>query len=378
MNKVETIFSNLAAKYSWNIPTTFSFPKKTLLEKIRIQQWNQYQKSYKKFASALTTSVKESKGKIHTIDLSTLGQVLGVDKIQDKIFVPQQTKLAMMCCIDEGTQSGDFVQEENLDGHLLGTISDPNIPRYLIDMPGSGALLFETDSTKDCTKSQLIEKEEQKMDEIAECIVKWCQKNEIIKFTVTYHAGCGAVHKRFDHNPDICSGKELDFAKKIAKKTAIHIHDKAIERKYPLEVTLAFIGDTQMSKTRPPELHNALGTAACLDSRVSVCKLDTIIGTNFFEVSIFNEMVEDADFDPTSRDFLANAIHDIDLTVQIATGPHGWNNEHFDEHSPYPVMLFAGSQKQGVEAEKIFNVLGNVFPQSTSQKLGFYIIRTDL
>jgi hypothetical protein len=378
MSRVGTIFSNLTTRSNWSVPT-FSFPKKTtLIDRIRIQQWNHYQKSYKKFLGVLSTSVVNSHEGVNIVNLSAIGQKLQIDNIQDKIFVPAQTKIAQMCCVDEATQTGDFIEEENLQGDRLGTISDPNIPRYLIDVPGSGALLYECENCEKRDAESLMEAENRRMAEMSDCIVKWCKRNGIIKFTVTYHAGCGAVHKRYAESPEICHGSELDVARSLAKKTAEQIHLKSLEYNYPIEITTAFIGNTQMSKLRPPELHNALGTAACLDSRVSVFKLDSITGTNFFDVSVFNDLLEKSDTDTTAKHFLDNAIHDIELTIGIAIGNHGWNNEHFDTKNPYPVMLFAGNDSHQQDAQEIFSKLESKLPKDISEKLGFYLIRTDL
>ena len=310
--------------------------EKDIIE-LRKKQWGTYKSGYKKIHELLLKNAENKKSSFRTLDLSKLGFVLNISNINDMLLVPEGTRIAEMSCVDEATQTGEFINEENLNGDLLGTISDPSVARYMIDLPGSGALTYECAKIEDkaYNADDLLKIENEKLDKLGRRIVNWCKLRNIFKFTVTYHCGCGAVNRRLKRHPEICSGDEMKTAKQCAVLTAKKIRLKALEIGYDLEVTTAFIGDQQMCKLRPSNMHNAVGTIGCLDSRVLAYKFDNLTGVNFFEVSIFSDLKYEDEDSEVVNDIVSEAVRNIKLTNHIATGSNGWGSEHFNKQRPY-------------------------------------------
>lgn len=349
------------------------------IKQLRKKQWGTYKAGYKKIHEILLKNSENKKSSFRTLNLSKLGFILNISNINDMLLVPEGTIIAEMSCVDEATQTGEFIGEENLNGDLLGTVSDPSVARYMIDLPGSGALTYEcTDiEGKACNTDDLLKIENERLDKLCRRIVNWCKLRNIFKFTVTYHYGCGAVNRRLKRHPEICSGDEIKTAKQCAVLTAKKIRLKALEIGYDLEVTTAFIGNQQMCKLRPSNMHNAVGTIGCLDSRVLAYKFDKITSVNFFEVSIFSDLKYENEDSEAVNDIVSEAVRNIKLTNHIATGSNGWGSEHFNKQRPYLIILFAFGDDQVEEAELVFKKLSENIEKEEVDKLEFYLIRTD-
>jgi len=356
---------------------------KTLIDikNLRNIQWKQYKKPYLQFRSNLNISAKEILGQsLKLVNLSSFGRNSKITDIQNIILVPEKTRLAEMSCIDEATQGGDFVDEKNLNGDPLGTISDPNAARYILDIPGSGALNYECNKIDNTELSleELVQIENERLDKLARRIVNWSQKRNIFKFTVTYHCNCGAVRKRVLSFPQLCNGNELKVAQDCANATARKIRIKALEVGYDLEVTTAFIGDKQMCKLRPLEMHNAIGTIGTLDSRVLANKLDDLAQSNFFDVFVHSEFQYEEENPEVIKTIVSEASRNILLTINIATGDNGWGKNHFSKDNPYLIILFASGESQQTEGGLIAEEIKLNLDQKDQEKLDFYIVRTDL
>ncbi len=344
------------------------------IEDIRKNQWKIYKDYYKKLINDLD-NFSYQKVKVNTeydlevklVSLDELGRKLKVSEIKKEILVPEDTFIAEMCCIDEGAQTGEFIDEETIGGIKLGTICNPKIPRYIIDLPGSGALALDYNK-EECN----CETEKVELQKIAGYIADWCKNNKIIKFTVTYHQGCGAIQKRINDHPELCSGDELEVAKSCAKQMAATIESKALEIKYPLEVTVAYISSKQMNAIRPIEMHNAIGTAVCLDPSVKIYNFDQISHANFFDIFGFcNE-------DETVQEKLNEAtVKNVELSIAIASGKHGWGTTHFEKNS-YPIIIFAANTNHQQNAIEIFKKLTDRDLPINPESLELYVIRTDL
>ncbi|MEI6728355.1 MAG: hypothetical protein WCK98_01805 [bacterium] len=382
--KFGSIFSGAKSKNSVQIQRYY-LGNNDKIEDLRKNQWEVYKQNFFNLHLGLNTAAlgsrQDDSSKIIKVKFSDLGKAFKVEDIQSLMLVPENTHLAEMSCVDEATQLGEFINETNLNGEPLGTLSDPNAARYVIDFPGSGALTYEclaTDQEK-LSKEEITKIEDQRLSVMAERVVNWCKTRNIIKFTVTYHCGCGAVNRRLKRNPEICSDGELETAKQCATTTAKKISLKAKEIGYNLEVTTAYIGDAQMCKLRPMNMHNALGTIGALDSRVLASKFDSITGTTFFDVFIYSDFKFKDEKHEIVEDIIDQAVRSIGLTYQIATGGHGWGPDHFSTpDTKYPVILFSNGDNQEVEAQEVFNKLQEFMEPEEVAKMSFFSVRTDL
>jgi hypothetical protein len=355
---------------------------------IRDDEWKKYKQPYRKILTALNTvstdsfttcNIGTTQIELKSLNLSHLGHNLGVKNFSDKILVPLDCKIAMMCCVDERTQTGEFVDEMSLNGRAMGTISDPNVPRYVLDIPGSAALYCECEKTE---KNKLgldeLEKiEEERLTKLAKKIVGWCKIRSIFKFTVTYHAHCGAVELRMRKFAELCSGNSIQVAKHCAWKTAQKIKSIAESENYEMEVTVAFIGDKQMCKIGPMEMHNAVGTLGCIDNRVLAHKFDTITGLNFFDTFIYSDTNHDKEILADTENIIRDAIRNINITLALATGDHGWGKEQFSASNPYLVLLFVNGEDQAIEAGEIFTATVAAHTAQELERIAFYLIHTD-
>jgi hypothetical protein len=359
-------------------------PQNTVIGDIRKQQWHIYKENFTALQSKLNAVSQrlksEEKINISTIKLSDFGQAYDIKNIKEYILVPQNTHLAQMSCVDEATQLGEFIDERNVGGQPLGTVSDPSTPRYVIDFPGSGALAYEcvTTDIQELSKNDFLKIEDERLSITAQRIVNWCKSRDIIKFTVTYHCDCGAISRRINRHPEICPPGELETAKKCAFNIANKIDIKAKEVNYNLQVTTAYIGHSQMCKLRPVDMHNALGTIGVLDSRVLASKLDNLTGTTFFDVFIYSDLKFIHQEDQNVDDIIDQAVRSIVLTYQIATGEYGWGGDHFSSLNKYPITLFSNDSSQEIEAASVFKKLLEYLKPQDADRISFYSIRTDL
>ncbi len=355
---------------------------------LKTSQWRKYKKPLAKLFETLNATASEidvqntalnSNAQIHTLNLSNFGHNLGINDIANQILVPTTARIAMMACVDERTQSGEFIDEMNINGDLLGTISDPSIPRYVLDIPGSGALNCECNKLENTilTRDELTNLEDERLVLLAQKIVEWCKTRNIFKFTVTYHEGCGAVSLRMKKYNSLCSGNIMQVAKQCALKTARAISEVAKEQRYHLETTVGFIGDRQMCKIGPMEMHNAVGTLGCLDSRVLAHKFDKVTGLNFFDTFIYSDFKVDQTTAEEVEEIINDAVRNISITLSIATGEHGWGNDRFTKENPYLVILFANGKQQETEAIRVFQTTIQKYPDEKIDQLAFFLIRTD-
>lgn len=382
--KLGSFFGGTKTKNSDQIQRYY-LENKDKIEVLRKKEWDLHKKDFHKLHLGLNTaatgSIQDDSSKTIKIKLSDLGNAFKISNVRDILLVPENTYIAEMSCVDEATQLGEFINEKNLDGRLLGTLSDPNAARYVIDFPGSGALTYECLNTdeKKLSKEEIIKIEDQRLTQMAERLVNWCKIREIIKFTVTYHCGCGAVNRRLKRNPEICSQNELETAEKCALETAKKIYAQAKKIGYPLEVTTAYIGDNQMCKLRPMNMHNAVGTIGALDSRILASKLDQVTGVSFFDVFIYSDFRYETEKHEIVEDIIDQAVRSIGLTYQIATGGHGWGSDHFSTpDTKYPIILFSNGESQEFEAQEVFNKLQEFMEPEEIAKMSFFSVRTDL
>jgi hypothetical protein len=326
------------------------------ISSLRQEQWQVYATSYTDLLTKINHLQTKKEDSLEVVSLNDLAKEYNVDDIYEKISVDNKTFVAEICCVDEGTQRGDFVQEQDLEGHNLGTIGDPNSKKYLIDIPGSGALKLDCPQLHDCKNKveDVLALEDTRLTELAEKTVAWCKKKEIVKFTVTYHCNCGAIKLRKTNFPEICSDNDLDEAKNCALKLARKIDLEARKIDYKLNVTTAYIGDKQMCNFRPSSMHNAIGTIANLDDKILAAKVDDVLGLNFFDVFV------DSNFETKDEDYkesISDSASDILLTYKIATGSHGWGLEHFSAKNPYLIMFFANNAAQLQQAEEVAQII---------------------
>lgn len=363
--------------------TEINLKTQTLI-KTKATQWRLYKRNYfqcrKNMLLAANNRIQNSE-LYQAISLSDLGQVMHIDDIKTRLLVPAETYLAEIACIDEGTQAADFINETNLRGKKLGTISDPVANRYILDIAGSGALKYICKATdgKNISIDDLLNIEKIRLEDMASRFANWCQKREIIKLTVTYHASCGAVALRMRSLPELSQGKtDLEIAKECALNLAKKIQTKAIENDYELEVTLAFIGDKQMCKLRPMQMHNALGTIGYLDSRVLGQNFDALHHVNFFNVLIASDFEEGGINSDYKIDVIHSAVKNLCLSVNIAFSENGWGSKQFDYNRPYILVLCANGKEQELQASQIIDGVMNSIETSWKEKLEYYLIRTDL
>lgn len=336
---------------------------------LRQTQWDLFVKPYESLLTKINHLANENnENKLEIISLESLAKEYGVQQIYEKISVDEKTFVAEMCCVDEGIQEGVYSQEEDLFGHRLGTLADPQSSKYMIDLPGSGALKINCPELKNCKNcaEDILALEDSRLDDLAKKTVVWCQKKEIVKFTVTYHCGCGAISIRMKNFPEICCEDELTEAKNCALKLAKKIDLQAKTVGYDLNVTTALIGDDQMTKIRPMSMHNAIGTIVNLDDSILPNKVDDFLGLNFFDVYV------NADFESKNDEYkesVSEAADDIVLTYKIATGSHGWGESQFDSDNPYLVLFFAKSKDQIEQAKAVASAIDNRIEGSQSLKM---------
>jgi len=380
---LQTISDNIKTKLNWSdIITAVSFnKKKDDINSLRQREWKIYSKAYNQFRVQLNAAASSHTGGVLFVNLNDLGKAVKWPSFATDLLVKPNTRLAELSCIDEATQSGEFVDERNLNGDLLGTISDPRVERYIIDLPGAGALhyLCEKTNRSNMTKEELVTIENQRLEDLGSRIALWCQQRRVFKMTVTYHCGCGAIQHRIKTFPLLSKSTDvLEVAKECANNTAIHIKLAAKKLDYELQVTTAFIGNEQMCKCRPVEMHNAVGTMGCLDSRVLASRFDQITHCNFFDVFIMNEMRQSNSLFSSDFDYRNIAVANIKLSIDIVFGKTGWGSDHFSKNQPYLVVLFAKDKVQSDESLAIFDKLKKELNSDTAEKVKYYLVRTDL
>ena len=390
VQKVPGFFSSIikfnfrSNKIGENIYHTEINEKTQTLSKTRAVQWRLYKKNYyncrKNMARAAGSRI-QSTDNYQIISLSDLGITLHIPEIKKHLLVKEGTQLVEIACIDEGTQAAEFINETNLKGRKLGTISDPLAERYVLDLAGSGALKYVCKATenKDISVEEIVEIEKQRLEDMASRIATWCQARDIIKLTVTYHDSCGAVALRIKNLPGLSAGKtDLEVAKDCALALAKKIQAQAIKIDYELDVTLAFIGDKQMCKLRPMQMHNALGTIGCMDSRVLGQNFDTLHHLNFFDVLISSDFEEGGINTKYKIDTIHSAVKNLCLSVNIAFGDSGWGEAQFSFNRPYMIVLCVTGKEQEVQAAEIIEQMDKATEHAWQEKLEYYIVRTDL
>jgi hypothetical protein len=353
-------------------------------KKIRKIQWKIYQAAYQNWRILVDRAVqmrKQGDRYISCINLTDIGKLLRITEIDKKVLVPENTKIVEISCVDEATQSGEFINESDLKGNLLGTVSDPNANRYILDIAGSGALKYVCSKTEcqNTTPEKIGIIEDQRLADLASRLVFWCCERSIIKLTVTYHEGCGAVAVRKEKYPGLKNKSEIQVASDCANLLAQKISEYAEKKSYKLQITTAFICNKQMCKFRPMQMHNALGTIACLDSRVLGKNIDIISHLNFFSVLVYSEFEQgkllENDY---TIDTIESAAKNIALTCSIAFGNHSWGKDHFSISRPYLVHFMTRSSGQEIQVASIIESLKKRLNGSDFEKLEFSIIRTDL
>lgn len=381
---LQTISENIKTRFNWSdIIAGFNFNKKTEsnITSLRNSEWRTYSNAYNQFRVQLNAAGSSHTQGVLFVNLSDLGKAVNWSNFSQDLLVKPNTRLAELSCIDEATQNGEFVDERNLNGDLLGTISDPRVERYIIDLPGGGGLnyLCKKTDNKNLTTEELIDIEKQRMEDLGSRIAIWCRQKQIFKMTVTYHCGCGAINYRMKAFPMLCSSDDsLEVAKKCALNTAESIKNQARLMYYELDVTTAFIGDEQMCKARPSGMHNAIGTMGCLDSRVLASRFDQITHCNFFDVFVMDELNESKSAYQSDFNSRVSAVANIKLSIDIIFGQHGWGKDHFSKNQPYLVILFAKDKSQADESLSIFDLLKTKLTTEENEIVKFYLIRTDL
>ena len=344
------------------------------------QQWRIYKQSYRFLERAISTAASHHNDNVYFVSVSRLGSLYLVNDIAKQITVDPNTILAEISCVDEATQGGEFVRETDLEGNYLGSMSDHTIDRYILSIPGSGALKYicPQSAKEGLSLSELIEVERNRLADLGYRISKWCQKKGIVKLTMTYHEACGAVQVRKKNLINLLTDtNQLQMAKQCATNLGFEIQKASVELKSKLNVTLAFIGKNEMFKLRPMQMHNALGTIGCLDSSILCMEIDLITRLNFFDCLVpveFDEGLPDHNY---SLDAIASGVEDINLTIQIAFGEHGWGASFFNKARPYMVMLFTRSEEQSYQAQDLVRAMKLKLTPEIWEKLAFVIIRSD-
>jgi hypothetical protein len=345
-------------------------------------QWKIYRNSYQFLSLALDKATDSNNtSSLRIIKASNFGKQYLVKDIAKKITVSPETYLAEISCVDEATQYGEFVRETDLKGRDLGMVSDPDIERYILDIPGSAALKYICQKAKKpgITLEEMTHIEENRLKDLGYRIASWCQQKDIVKMTVTYHEGCGAVGVRRKNMECFNNTEnELEVAHKCAKSLAKAISKASKELDFEMMTTIAFIGNKEMCKLRPMQMHNALGTIGCLDSSVVCKEFDMVTKMNFFDCLVPVEFDKGLPENEFSIDLIQSGINDLLLTVQIAFGSHGWGGEFFSKDRPYFIILFCKNQEQQDQAVEIIHKIENQIEEASFEKLSFAVIRNDL
>lgn len=354
------------------------------IKSLRAQEWKKYRVEYFVFrhhlenSSILSTQASDKFNLIRLSDLSVKLQVLDLKK---QILVPENTYIAEIACIDEATQNGEFINEVDLEGNLLGSVSDPLASRYILDIAGSGAVTY---ICRENTENQLdiediLDLEEQKLNDLASRFAHWVQAKSIKKLTVTYHCGCGAVSLRKSNLSEILKTQSnIDIARNCATRLAKKIEKFSYEINHTLHLTVAYIGNDQICKLRPMQMHNALGTIVCLDSRVVGKAIDKVSSINFFDILAYSDFKVGAISSKYQLDVIDSAAQNIYLSMQIAMGEHGWGGQVFTYHNPYLILLFTKDTTQLKEAQLIIKKLEELVGFEMFEKLNCYIVQNDL
>jgi hypothetical protein len=365
-------------------PTTEIVTKDLSIKSLRSQEWKKYRLEYFVFRHSLENSSilsTQSSDKFNLIRLSDLAKKLKIQKLEDQILVPENTHIAEIACIDEATQSGEFINEVDLNNNPLGSISDPQVSRYILDIAGSGAVTYicRENSENKLDLDELLELEDQKLNDLASRFAHWAQNKSIKKLTVTYHCGCGAVSLRKNNLSQILeSQSNIEIAKNCATRLAKKIENFSKQINHSLHLTVAYIGNDQICKLRPMQMHNALGTIVCLDSRVIGKAVDKISGFNFFDVLAYSDFQEGAIDSKYKLNIVDSASRNLQLSMQIAMGDHGWGQEIFSYHNPYLILLFTKDDNQVEEAKLIINKLEELVGFKTFEKINCYIIQNQI
>ena len=344
------------------------------------QQWRIYKQSYRFLQRAIDLSASHHNDNTYFVPVSKLGSLYLVNDIARQITVDPDTILAEISCVDEATQGGEFVKETDLAGHYLGSVSDHTVDRYILSIPGSGALKYICPQSckANISLSELIEVERNRLADLGYRIARWCQKKSIVKLTMTYHEGCGAVQVRKKNLINLLTDtNQLQMAKQCATNLGQSIQKASKELNSKLNVTLAFIGQNEMFKLRPMQMHNALGTIGCLDSSILCMEIDLITKLNFFDCLVPVEFDEGLPEHNYSLDSISSGVEDISLTIQIAFGEHGWGASFFNKARPYMVMLFCKNAEQSKEAQELIKVMEVKLTGEIWEKLAFVVIRSD-
>lgn len=351
---------------------------------LRTQEWKKYRSEYFVFRHGLensSTLSTQTSDQFKLIRLSDLSKKLKIQKLKEAILVPENTYIAEIACIDEATQNGEFINETDLNNNPLGSISDPQFSRYILDIAGSGAVTYicGENSNNQLDLEEILDLEEYKLNDLASRFAHWAKSKNIKKLTVTYHCGCGAVALRKINLSQILKTQpNIEIAQNCAMRLAKKIENFSSQINHNLHLTVAYIGDDQICKLRPIQMHNALGTIVCLDSRVVGKAVDKISGFNFFDVLAYSDFEEGAIESKYKLDIVDNAARNLKLSMQIAMGDHGWGEEIFSYHNPYLILLFIKNNKQLEEAKLIIHKLEEIVEFKIFEKLNCYIIQNQI
>lgn len=356
------------------------------VKQIRDIQWDIYQDDYFKLVKIIESKKQsisrfQSKCDFPVLTATDLAFSYNLDYNDLDLMTKEDTNIAIISCIDEATQEGRFTNEIDLDGNKMDpylSVEFAKKDKYVLDIPGSGALNYMCPLyTGESCQKDILSMEKTRGEDLANRISMWCKSRGIVKLVVTYHEGCGAVSVRCNNFPFANKMTEIEEAKKCAMTLGKNIQTRCQVNDHEIEITVGFIGSSQICDLRPMKMHNGMGTIGMLDSRFLGGKMDNLTKINFFDVLIGSDFTEGeikSKFTTCPND---NSVKNLSISTTIAMGTHGWGWDFFSKSRPFLMLMMARGGGQELEAQEIGKLFSKKYPE-TANKIEYCIIRTDL